>query len=208
MRRLDIKTLLSFSVLLLSATGAHAEDVLLKGKVINAEGQGISGVKIILKDEDHDNEMSCKSDAKGNFEIEHEQCSTLSVAVKPSPRSGYTAAHYSHVAGDMHKTFIVKLQKGYNVSGRILAEGQGIKGLEVKAISQDDGKSRSTIHGGGITHSKGNGEYSFLLTPGKKIIQIKNDLYSNLSPLYQHEFTITGDTRLPDMTLPLLKEAN
>ena len=207
MRFLDIAATLLFSSLCLSASPALAEDVLLKGKVVNVEGQGIPGVKIILKDEDHNEEKSCKTDGQGSFEIEHESCSTVSVDVKPSPRSGYTAAHYSHVAGDLTKTFIVKLQKGYHVSGRILAEGHGVKGLEVRAISQDDDKNRSTIHGGGVTHSKNNGEYEFLLTPGKKIIQIKNEIYSNMSPLYQHEFVITGQTRLPDMTLPLLKEA-
>lgn len=207
MRLLDIAIMT-----LIAATCLHqpvlAEPAVLKGKVLDSEGRPVGGAKIIVQNEDNMQESSGKSDGKGDFEVEHQACNTLSFVVLPSKKSGFSNAHYAHVSGEHSKHFIVRLHKGFHVSGRILAEGQGIKGLEVHVLGQDEGKGSShTIHGGGAARTKGNGEYELLLTPGKKIIQIKNDVYSNLAPVYQHEFTITGDTKLPDMTLPLLKES-
>ncbi|MBX9688290.1 MAG: carboxypeptidase-like regulatory domain-containing protein [Candidatus Obscuribacterales bacterium] len=180
------------------------ESTLLKGKVLDSAGKPISGAKIIIHNEDSHQELSGRSDGDGDFEIEHAPCSSLSFDVIPSKKSGFTSAHYAHVGGESSKHFIVQLHKGFQVSGRVLAEGQGIKGLEIHAFGHEPG-THSTVHGGGKTKSNNNGEFTLFLTPGKKTIQIKNDIYSNLSPVYQHEFTITGDTRLPDMTLPLQK---
>lgn len=185
-----------------ASQAVFAENADLKGKVVDQEGQPVSGAKVILHDEDSNEELSGRSDGKGKFEIEHPLCSTLSFDVVPPSKSGLSSAHYCHVSGELTKYFNVQLHRGFHVTGRVLAEGQGIKGLQIKIIGQEHD---ATVHGGGNTETKGNGEYSLFLTPGKKTIQIKNEVYSNLSPLYQHEFTITGDTRLPDMTLPVLK---
>lgn len=183
-----------------------AESTFLKGKVLDAEGKPVGGAKIIVHDEDKAEDSSGKSDGKGNFAVEHEPCNSLSFDVVPNPKSGYSRAHYAHVSGEQSKHFIVQLHKGFKVSGRILAEGGGVKGLEVKFIGKDEGVGTShVVHGGGVATTDGDGEYELLLTPGKKLVQIKNELYSNLSPVYQHEVTITSDTKLPDMTLPLLK---
>ncbi len=185
------------------------ENTFLKGRVLSSEGRPVGGARIIILDEDTQQEVSGRSDRRGNFEIKHPKCSTLSFDVLPSGKSGLTHAHYSHVSGELSKHFIVKLHKGFLVSGRVLAEGKGVKGLKIRVIGQNDdgGKhhaANATVHGGGKALSKADGEFSLLLTPGKKILQIKNDVYSNLSPVYQHEFTVTGDTQLPDMTLPLI----
>ena len=206
MRLFDSFLLALAATLFFCSAVLAADSALLKGKVLNADGMPVGGVKIVIHDEDTHAEISGHSDRHGDFEIEHPQCSTLSFDVLPPDKSGLTTAHYSHVAGEMSKHFIVRLVRGFRVTGRVLAEGQGIKGLEIRAIGQEGQGSSAAIHGGGVAHTRGDGEYSLLLTPGMKTIQIKNDIFSNLSPLYQHEFTITGDMRLPDMTLPLLKE--
>lgn len=205
MRFLDIVLLSVVAVSSLNQL-AIAESSALKGRVLDSEGNPIAGVKIVVHDEDRQEETTGRSDGKGNFEVKHEPCNLLSFDVFPSHKSGFSHAHYAHVSGEVTKQFIVRLHKGFEVTGRILAEGEGIKGLEIKIIGKDDGNGTShSIHGGGVTKTKNGGEYAFHLTPGKKILQIKNDVYSNLSPIYQHEITITGDVRLPDMTLPLLK---
>lgn len=183
---------------------AEEEKVFLKGKVHDSDGSPVGGAKIVIHNEDREESINGRSNGKGVFQIEHPRCSTLSFDVIPSAKSGLSSAHYSHVSGELSKYFNVLLHRGFRVTGRVMAEGQGVKGLEIKVFGQDS-ESGATVHGGGIAHTKGNGEYSFLLTPGKKTFQIKNDIYANLSPLYQHEFTITGDIRLPDMTLPLVK---
>lgn len=196
-------------VLLSSCPLSIAQDAptLLKGKIIDSDGNPVAGAKIVLHDEERDEKKSGKTNSKGEFAIEHQACSFVSFDAMPPKKSGLTSAHYSHVSGEVSKHVIVRLHKGFLVSGRILSEGRGVKGLEVKAIATEKGKhgNDSTIHGGGKSVTDSEGNYTLTLTPGKKTIQIKNELYSNLSPLYQHEFTITGDSKLPDMTLPLVK---
>jgi hypothetical protein len=189
-----------------SVQTCFAEDTaLLEGKVVNAEGKPVGGARIVVYNEDTRSEKSGRSDRRGDFEIAHPLCSALSFDVFPPEKCALASAHYAHVSGEMTKHFIVKLASGFHVTGRVLAEGQGVKGLEIKVFPQSS-QGSDTVHGGGSARTKAEGEYSLYLTPGQKTIQIKNDLYSNLSPLYQHEFKITQDTRLPDMTLPLLKD--
>lgn len=198
---------LCFALCLFSpANAAESESAFLKGKVLDQEGHPVGGARIVLHNEDTREESSGRSNGKGEFEVEHQKCSTISFDVFPGKKSGLSSAHYAHVSGELSKHMIVQLHKGFKVTGRILSEGQGVKGLEVRAIGQEDGKGGATVHGGGHAKTRADGEYEFWLTPGKKIVQIKNGIYSNLAPVYQHEFTISGDTRLPDMTLPLLKE--
>lgn len=187
-----------------SGTAVSAQEATrLKGKVIDVEGHPLAGVRIVIHNGDKNEEVSGRSNGKGNFSLEHSPSSSLSFDVYPPEKLGLTAAHYSNVSGEFSKHFIVKLHKGFRVTGRVLAEGQGVKNLQVRAFGQDG--ADATVHGGGLTSTRGNGEFVLLLTPGKKTIQIRNDVYSNLSPLYQHEFTVTSDMCLPDMTLPLLK---
>ena len=185
-----------------AATTAEEEIRKLKGKVVDIDGKPVGGAKIMVHNLDTHEELDGRSNGKGYFEIDHPKCTALSFDVFPPTKSELSSAHYSRVSGELSKHIIVQLHKGFRVTGRVLAEGQGIKGLEIKVVGTDAG-AHATVHGGGITRTKGNGEYSFILTPGKKIFEIKNDVYSNLAPVYQHEFTITGDTRLPDMNLPL-----
>ncbi len=191
--------------LVMMSPAANADSAFLKGKVMDAEGKPVGGVKIVVHDEDKQEDSSGKSDGKGNFEVEHEPCNTLSFDVIPNPRSGYSRAHYAHVSGEQSKHFIVQLHKGFKVSGRVMAEGSGVKGLEVRFVGRDEGGTSHVVHGGGVATTDGDGDYEVLLTPGKKIMQIKNDVYSNLAPVYHHEITITGDTKIPDITLPLIK---
>lgn len=181
---------------------AFADSAFLKGKVLDTEGHPVAGAKITLHDQDHDEYKTGKSDAKGEFEIEHEQCNSLTFEVQPPPKSWLTPARYAHVTGDMSKHFIVKLHPGFKVSGRLKASGQALKGLDIRFIGHEGSGHSSTVHGGGSTKTKGDGSFSLLLTPGKKTIEIRNNKYAGLAELYQHEVTITGDTELPEMTLP------
>jgi len=184
------------------------ETTKLQGKIVNSEGRPIGGARIVVHDDDSRTVINGRSDGDGDFEIKHEPCTSLTFDVFPPEKTGLATAHYAQVAGDITKHFIVQLHKGFRVTGRVLAEGQGLRGLEITALGHEGEGHSATIHGGGDTHTKYNGEFTLILTPGKKILQIKNEMYSNLSPVYQHEFTITGDVRLRDMTLPLVPEKN
>ncbi len=201
-------TVLSYASVGAGLSQEQEEATKLQGKIVNSEGRPVAGARIILHDDESRAVVNGRSDADGDFEISHEPCSTMSFDVFPPEKTGLATAHYAQVAGDITKHFIVQLHKGFRVTGRVLAEGQGLRGLEITATGNEGEGHSATIHGGGATRTRNNGEFTLILTPGKKIFQIKNELYSNLSPVYQHEFTITTDVHLPDMKLPLVPEKN
>lgn len=202
------RTLLLLAPLILStqATAFSEEEesssLFLKGKVLDSQGHSVAGAKVVVHDEDHNDYKIGKSNAQGEFEVEHQQCNHLSFDVLPPPKLELSPAHYANVTGELSKHFIVQLKHGFKVSGRILSAGKGLKGIDIKFNAHEQSGKAGIIHGGGFTTTKGDGSFALLLTPGKKVIEIRNDRYPKLSPLYQHEVTITGDTILPEISLP------
>lgn len=169
---------------------------------MDKHGKPVNGAKIVVHDEDHDEYHSGKSNVKGEFEVEHMPCKNMAFDVLPPEKLALSPAHYGHVTGELSKHFIVQLHQGFRVTGRILSGGQGLKGIDIKFNAHESAGHSDTIHGGGYTTTKGDGSFSLLLTPGKKVMEIRNDRYAKLSPIYQHEVTITGETTLPEMSLP------
>ena len=184
------------------ASAEEDESHFLKGKVMDNHGKPVNGAKIVVHDEDHDEYHSGKSNANGEFEVEHTPCHNLAFDVLPPVKLALSPAHYGQVKGELSKHFIVQLRQGFKVSGRILSGGQPLKGIDIKFNAHDQSARSDTIHGGGYTSTKGDGTFSLLLAPGKKIMEIRNDRYKDLSPLYQHEANITGETTLPEISLP------
>lgn len=202
--RLPFLTIWIVLTLLWAPTALAVDSALLKGKVTDPSGRGVNGAKIVVHDEEHNEYKSGRSDSNGEFEVEHTLCNNLSFEVTPPPKLGLAPAHYQHVTGGLSKHFIVKLHPGFKISGRITAAGRGLKGLPIRFVGLEAG-STSTVHGGASTVSRADGRFSVLLTPGKKRLEISNDEYSDLAPIYHHEITITGDTVIPDMILPVQK---
>lgn len=195
----------SISLLPMSPSLAEREEIeshFLKGKVMDPKGHPVNGAKIVVHDEDHDEYHTGKSNDKGEFEVEHTPCKALAFDVLPPVKLALSPAHYGNVKGELSKHFIVQLHQGFKVSGRITSEGQALKGIDIKFNAHESAGRSDTIHGGGYTTTKGDGTFSLLLAPGKKVIEIRNDRYPKLSPLYQHEVTISGETALPEISLP------
>jgi hypothetical protein len=190
----------------LPQTCTAEEQMMLKGKVLSPEHHPVAGAKIFIHDEENGAEIKGSSDGKGKFSIKHAACSFFSFDVIPPSNASLSRAHFQHVSGEAGKHFIVQLHKGFAVTGRVVAGGVGIKGLLVKAAPNDTSMSNvEVVHGGGATRTGRNGEFQLVLTPGQKIIEISNDRYSDLATAARHPVAISGDTRVPDINLPVVR---
>ncbi|MFX7140291.1 hypothetical protein ABTH88_20405, partial [Acinetobacter baumannii] len=71
----------------------------------------------------------------GAFMISHKKCYSCSLQILPSLKSGLASAFVNNVPGaaDRHDQFT--LQRGFLITGRIVAGGKGLKGLIVKVTA-------------------------------------------------------------------------
>ncbi len=205
--RIQIPVVTTLVVFLLSPCVLGADEpMMLKGRVINQENQPVAGAKIVIHDEENGGEIKGEADGKGKFAIKHDECSYFSFDVIPPGNSSLSRAHFQHVSGESGKHFIVQLHKGFAIKGRVIAGGVGIKGLVVKVSPNDTSMTNvEVVHGGGTTLTGRNGEYQLTLTPGQKLIEIRNDRYSDLSTSTQQQVAVSGDTRIPDIVLPVAR---
>lgn len=201
--RTHIFMLAPMFTLAMSATSLAAEEsLMLKGKIINPDGQPVTGVKIVIHDEESGEEIKGDSDGKGKFAIKHAPCSYFSFDVIPPANSSLSRAHFQHMSGEAGKHIIVQLHRGFSVKGRVTAHGVGLKGLLVKVSPNDTSMSNvEVVHGGGTTRTGRNGEYQLILTPGNKLIEIKNDRYSDVPATARQSIAVSGDISLPDIEL-------
>lgn len=198
--------LIAFCMCSGAAVSGKDDPLFLKGRVLNQEQRPVSGAKIVILDEESGEQMKGESDGKGRFAVKHAACHNFSFSVVPPANSGLSRANFQHVSGEAGKHFIVQLHRGFAVSGRVVADGAGLKGLLVKVSANDQTMTNSeAAHGGGSCRTGKNGEYQMVLTPGQKIIEIKNDRYTNLSATIQQQLAVSGDTRIPDIVLPGVK---
>lgn len=179
------------------------ESAVLKGRVINQDGNPVPKSKIVVVNDDNQQKYSGMSDGKGYFKIPHDACESLSFDVIPPEKSGLCRADFNQVNGESAKHFIVQLHQGFQVSGCITFCGVGLKGLNVDVYGyEDNAQAKGVVHGGGSTKTKGKGEFAMLLTPGKKTIKITNEIYSNVPSIFYKDCLITGDCRLADIVIP------
>ncbi|MBY0549927.1 MAG: hypothetical protein K2W95_21820 [Candidatus Obscuribacterales bacterium] len=204
MRLLNLAVLVMIGLAVAAPVSADAPlTMMLKGRVLSPEHHPVSGAKIFVHDEETGDDVKGSSDGKGHFAIKHAECNFFSFVVVPPPESGLSRAHFEHVSGEAGKHFIVQLRRGFVVTGRITSGGVGIKGLHVRFSANDDGMTNAeVVHGGGITTTGRNGEFELTLTPGQKIIEIRNDRYRDIAAITTQQVTVSGDTKLPDFVLP------
>lgn len=193
-------------ILLFNPAAFADEPTMLKGKVMTSENHPVPGAKIVIQDEQGGAETRGESDGQGKFAIKHSECTYFSFDVIPPRNSSWSRARFEHVSGEAGKHFIVQLQRGFSVTGRVTAGGVGLKGVTVKALPNDATMSNvEVVHGGGIARTGKNGEYHLILTPGQKLIEVTNDKYSDLPPSAQQKVAVSGDTKLPDIVFPVVR---
>ncbi len=194
------------SLSLLTAAPASAdEELFLKGKVTDQQNKPVSGVRIILTDKNSGAILKGRSNRRGEFAIKHERTASESLEFVPPAGSELAQASVENISGEETKHFIMQLKKGFSVSGRIVGDGKGLKGLLVKAVPRADKQQQpDTVHDGGTVSTGGSGLFRMVLTPGAKTLEVSNGKYPHLEAFATHKCVVTSDTIIPDLVLPRL----
>ena len=89
------------------------------------------------------------------------------------------------------------------MAGRVVYEGEGLKGMLVRAVpSNNEASSSGAIHDGGLTTTDGKGKFRLILTPGPKTLIVSNQKYSGLKSEVRQSVTVISDIEAPDVVLP------
>lgn len=174
---------------------------LLKGKVVDQQGAPVKGAKIICRNIDGGHIVTGSSDGHGAFVLEHLPCNHMSFKVIPPMKTSLTSARFESVPGDSNKQFIVQLHRGFFVRGKVTGGNKGLKGLKLKFIAADIKNKDEAVHGGAEATTDSTGDFSVVLTPGQKQIEIHNTRYPQWQEVTRQQCQITDDASLPEIKL-------
>jgi len=196
------------SLMLLTAGAARAHEQLptVGGRITNATKKPCANVEVRVLDENGDLLKSDNSDSEGKFSCEHKVCHKCMLEIVPADKTGLATALIENVVGDKNRSFIIELHHGFVVSGRVTAEGKGLKGVVVKVSPVESEPAGHDVHGGGFATTGRDGRFHMTLTPGEKKLQIYNTKYDDLEKRVTQHFTVTSELSLDDVVLPAAKQ--
>lgn len=197
---------------ILSASGGCAQDGAfaaeqvelpsIAGRVFDSSHKAAAGCFVKVLDEQGDLLRSDRTGVDGSFQIAHKLCAKCMLQVVPGEGTGLASVLLDNLPGEKNRNFIVELHRGFEVSGRVLSDGKGLKGLVVKVVPEPVG-THGDIHGGGLTLTGKDGRFLMTLTPGLKKLQVCNNRYGNLVSRYEIEINIESPLALSDIALPM-----
>lgn len=174
----------------------------ISGRIVDVEHKPIAKAEVKLVSEKGEIIKTVDSGMDGMFELEHKPTKKCTLEVIPEGGSGLASALIEAVPGEANRSVIVELHKGVEVKGRISRDGRGLKGLIVKVSPVKAANESSSVHGGGYAITGRDGQYRFILTPGQKRLNIRNDRYSELMAQYATNITVRDSMELPEVSLP------
>jgi hypothetical protein len=180
---------------------AHDELPTVAGRITNATKKPCADVEVRVLDEYGNILKSDNSDDEGQFSCEHKVCHKCMLEIIPGEKTGLATALIENVAGDKSRSFMIELHHGFVVSGRITAEGKGLKGIIVKVSPVESESTGHDIHGGGFAITGRDGRFHMTLTPGEKKLHVYNTKYDDLAKGMTHRFTVTSEVSLSDVVL-------
>lgn len=175
----------------------------IDGRIIDFSRKPVANAQVKLLDRDGIVIDAVTADDTGSFMIKHRKYSVCSLEIVPNPHSGLASALVKPVPGDINRTFLVTLHKGFHLSGKITHNGRGLKSLEVEVTSSDCDREGRSIHAGGTAITGHNGTFNMTVVPGIKKLTVYNHKYPNLMNKFEKELTLSADQQLPDIDLPL-----
>lgn len=204
-----LRLILALVCITTSGECASADDppptAVISGRVTDFNRHPVAQAQARILDEKGEVLESVATDATGSFALEHKYCLSCNLEVVPADKTGLASALVENIPGNVTRTFLLSLQQGFRVVGRIVGEGKGLKGLEVRAVAQASDQTAQRVHAGGFTKTARDGRFEMSLTPGAKRLSVFNTRYTNLVSKYEEDFVVTKDDNLPDIKLPLAR---
>lgn len=174
----------------------------ISGRICDLRGEPVKDCQVRIWNHEGTVTLETLSKKDGEFSIPHDECGSLTLEVLPPEKLPFAQTLMEKLPGNVNRKVIVRLNRGYLVSGRVVAKGKGLKGLVVKVEPLEkgpDGKVLVHGHGGCVTGK--NGVFSLRLTEGKKRLTVVNDQFTDLSRIAVKEFVVSEDTHLGALEL-------
>ncbi len=160
------------------------------------------GVQVILLNQTGVQLATGVTGERGGFSFKHTLCRRCTLQILPNLDTHYACAVIENIPGDANRNFLLSLQRGFTVSGRVVSGKKGLKGVGLKATSLDPGAEGKKVYDGGLAITARNGTFTMILTPGHKKIELNNQKYSELEAITEMTTDVTGDATLPDIEIP------
>lgn len=176
---------------------------IISGTVSTANGKKpMPGVQVILLNQTGVQLAQGITGERGGFSFKHTQCRKCMLQILPNLDTHYACAVIENIPGDANRNFILNLQRGFTVTGRVTSGKRGLKGIGMRAYSLDEGAEGKKVYDGGLAITGRNGTFTMILTPGHKKIELTNSKYSELEGLTEMTWDVTGDAQIPDIEMP------
>ncbi|HEY9778470.1 MAG TPA: carboxypeptidase-like regulatory domain-containing protein [Planktothrix sp.] len=175
------------------------DDLTIGGRISDHAKEPVAGAQVRLLDQDGSVIKSTNCFSDGSFSISHKACGKCSLEIVPDEKTGLATALIENVAGDKNRDFVVELHQGFQVAGRVSADGKGLRGLTVKVTAVES--ENQHVHGGGYAKTSKDGRFHMTLTPGVKQLIVLNQRYPDMAADQSIQFTVTADVELPDIVL-------
>lgn len=187
------------------AAPALAEDEptpIISGTISTSAKKPMPGVQVILLNQTGVQLSSGVTGERGGFSFKHTLCRRCTLQVLPNLDTHYACAVIENIPGDTNRNFLLSLQRGFTITGRVVSGKKGLKGVGLRAISIDTNADGKKVYDGGLAITGRNGTFTMILTPGHKKIEITNSHFDELEGTTETEIDVTGDAQLPDIEIP------
>lgn len=185
-----------------SAIGANPKALVqTSGRLVNLKGDGVANIPVYLWEQKGELSLAAKSRTDGGFNFEHPICGMLTLEVLPPLKTSYACALIDEVPGDQNRKLIVEMHMGHLISGHVVHDDKGLKGLLVRVrpveldkqgsqIDYSNLERSEKIHGGGTTTTGKDGAFTLILTPGHKQLTVVNNKYPGVKKKVEQTLTV------------------
>lgn len=185
-----------------SASAANAKTLVqTSGRLVNLKGDGVGNIPVYLWEQKGEISLAAKTRADGGFNFEHPICGTLTLEILPPLKTSYASALIDEVPGDQNRKLIVEMHQGHLISGHVVHDDKGLKGVlvRVKPVKLDKPDSQfdyssldrsEMIHGGGTTTTGKDGVFTLILTPGHKQLTVINNKHPGAKKKMEQTLTV------------------
>lgn len=180
---------------------AQDQQAFISGRITDFNRRPLEGIEVKLFDSQNGWSKVVTSQGNGAFSIGHKQCKLCQLEVLPGPRSGLATALIRQVPGDQDRNYVVALQRGFLVQGKVSSGGKGLKGVQITVVDNTQVDQGNHVYEGGTTTTGRNGTFQITLTPGRKKLLVDNNRYAELTKHSEQEITVTSDMQLDEIVL-------
>lgn len=175
----------------------------VRGTVTDEDLKPVNRAQVQLISQDGATHCQGVTGIDGRFVLMHKPSDSCCLEVCPPKGSSLASAWIEPISGEESRRIVVELKHGFEIHGRVVHAGGGLKGLTVAISPIDkDSKTEKLVHGQGRSLTNKNGQFEMILTPGMKCLTISNERYPELVSSLSCKLVVKDDGIIPDIELP------